>query len=124
MLGAHQAPSTAVCISSHCRDCNVGHRSQTDLEEKVHEEAHAMLPDFMMPLVSPYTLAAFYFEIIECFRKVLIVGIPVFFYPGSIEQARRARCMSGWSPLPNVAPPAEPAAVGWYDSLHPRITCD
>ena len=57
-----------------------------------------MLPDFMMPLVSPYTLAAFYFEIIECFRKVLIVGIPVFFFPGSIEQARRAHCIPARPP--------------------------
>ena len=54
----------------------------------MHKKAANLLPAYMMPLVSPYTLVAYWFEIAECMRKVALVGVPTLFYQGSIEQVR------------------------------------
>lgn len=45
------------------------------------------LPDAVRRLVGPYDSRYFYYEIIECFRKLLLVCMPVFFDPpGSVSQ--------------------------------------
>ena len=55
-------------------------------DEQVHEEAREILPHYILGLIEPYTLVAYWFELFECFRKVLLVGLPVFFFQGSVEQ--------------------------------------
>ena len=55
-------------------------------DEAVHEEAREILPHYMLGLIEPYTLVAYWFELFECLRKVLLVGLPVFFFQGSVEQ--------------------------------------
>lgn len=50
-----------------------------DVQDKVKTE----LPAFFGKLLGPYELRCFWFEIFECIRKVLLVGIPVFMPPGS-----------------------------------------
>ena len=45
-----------------------------------------MLPPFFAKIIGPYELRAYWFEIFECFRKLSLVGLPVFFMPGSLEQ--------------------------------------
>jgi hypothetical protein len=56
------------------------------IDAKLHKEAEERLPHFMLRLIEPYRLTAYWFEIFECLRKVLIVGLPAFFYRGSVEQ--------------------------------------
>ena len=56
------------------------------VDEQLHEEAHRRLPHFMIRLIEPYRLTTYWFEIVECLRKVAIVGLPAFFFQGSIEQ--------------------------------------
>ena len=47
---------------------------------------NAQLPDFMRKLTSGYSKRAFFFEVIECFRKLAMVCMPVFFPIGSVSQ--------------------------------------
>jgi len=58
------------------------------LQLKKREEAlRAGLPDYVQKLILGYELRTYYFEIIECFRKLAIVCLPVFFRPsGSVGQ--------------------------------------
>ena len=59
------------------------------LEELAKEKAaiKATLPHFIQTLAgNGYALRVFYFEIIECLRKLSIVCVPVFFPPGSSSQ--------------------------------------
>ena len=56
------------------------------VDEQLHEEANRRLPHFMIRLIEPYRLTTYWFEIVECLRKVAIVGLPAFFYQGSVEQ--------------------------------------
>ena len=52
-------------------------------EDAVREE----LPDYVQKLILGYELRTYYFEILECFRKLAIVCLPVFFQPsGSVSQ--------------------------------------
>jgi hypothetical protein len=52
-------------------------------EEALRDE----LPDYVKKLILGYELRTFYFEIIESFRKLAIVCLPVFFRPsGSASQ--------------------------------------
>ena len=45
------------------------------------------LPDYVRRLISGYELRCFYFEIFESFRKLALVGVPVFFEPaGGVGQ--------------------------------------
>ena len=45
------------------------------------------LPDYVQKLILGYELRTFYFELIECARKLAIVCLPVFFQPsGSVSQ--------------------------------------
>ena len=47
----------------------------------------AQLPDYVRKLIMGYELRVYYFEIIESFRKLAIVCLPVFFRPaGSVSQ--------------------------------------
>jgi len=44
------------------------------------------VPSYVRDLVGGYEMRTYYFEILEALRKVALVGIPVFFNPGSSEQ--------------------------------------
>ena len=62
---------------------------QAAVDELQAEESRlrSELPDYMQKLILGYELRSYYFEIIECVRKLLIVCLPVFFTPsGSITQ--------------------------------------
>ena len=41
---------------------------------------------FLCPIISAYELRCFWWEMFECVRKLSLVGLPVFFNPGSSEQ--------------------------------------
>jgi hypothetical protein len=56
--------------------------SVAEVQAKIAEE----LPPILGKLLGPYELRCFYWEIFECVRKILLVGFPVFFTPGSQEQ--------------------------------------
>jgi hypothetical protein len=65
------------------------HDVQAAVNELQAEESRlrSELPDYMQKLILGYELRSYYFEIIECGRKLLIVCLPVFFTPsGSITQ--------------------------------------
>jgi len=66
-------------------------KDKKEEETKKHEEeedcVRAQLPDVAQKLILGYKLQTFYFELIECFRKLAIVCLPVFFQPpGSVSQ--------------------------------------
>ena len=62
------------------------HRLEVELQ-KEEDRLRAKLPDYVKKLILGYELRTFYFEIIECFRKLAIVCLPVFFRPsGSVGQ--------------------------------------
>ena len=44
------------------------------------------MPSYVRKLLSGYAYRTFYFEIIDCVRKLLIVCMPVFFPAGSPGQ--------------------------------------
>ena len=44
------------------------------------------MPGSVAKLLKGYELRAYWFEVFECIRKILMVGLPVFFNPGSVEQ--------------------------------------
>eukprot|EP00966_Prymnesium_polylepis_P268994 6214069-Prymnesium_polylepis.1 len=55
--------------------------------EKQEKDVRKPLPDYVKKLILGYELRTYYFEIIECFRKLAIVCMPVFFRPsGSVSQ--------------------------------------
>ena len=61
--------------------------SQLDALEAEEKALHATLPDYVQKLILGYELRTYYFELIECFRKLAIVCLPVFFSPsGSVSQ--------------------------------------
>ena len=41
---------------------------------------------YLTPILLPYELRCFWWEIFECIRKLSLVGLPVFFEPGSTGQ--------------------------------------
>ena len=54
-----------------------------------HEEAFAIkesLPPMVRKLMVGYHLKCYWFEVFECIRKILLIGIPVLFRPGSTIQ--------------------------------------
>jgi len=62
------------------------HRLEVELQNE-EDRLRAKLPDYVKKLILGYELRTFYFEIIECFRKLAIVCLPVFFRPsGSVGQ--------------------------------------
>jgi hypothetical protein len=50
------------------------------------EMSRSALPPYIHKLIKPYKLEAYGYEIVECARKMALVGIPVFFYAGLLEQ--------------------------------------
>ena len=62
--------------------------AQAATKLKAEEETlRAALPDYVQKLILGYELRTYYFEIIESFRKLAIVCLPVFFRPsGSVTQ--------------------------------------
>ena len=59
---------------------------ETKLQEKLEEEAEK-LPDYLTKLVGGFAFRVYWFEIFECFRKLMLVCAPVFFDPpGSSSQ--------------------------------------
>jgi hypothetical protein len=48
-------------------------RSQVQLLEAEEERRHAALPDYVQKLILGYELRTYYFELIECFRKLAVV---------------------------------------------------
>ena len=52
----------------------------------VTELTLARLPGYFKKLVGPYELRVYWFEVFECARKIALVGLPVFFLPGSLDQ--------------------------------------
>ena len=55
-------------------------------DKTLRKEARAALPAYFKKLCGPYEYRVFYFEIFECVRKVSLIGLPVFFAPGTMEQ--------------------------------------
>ena len=60
--------------------------AHTDTSDELKKRAQAALPPYFKKLVGPYELRVFYFEIFECVRKIFLIGLPVFFLRGTIEQ--------------------------------------
>jgi len=57
--------------------------------EKLEKEqllVHAEMPGFMHKLIDQYRLEVYYFEVFECLRKLVLVGIPCLFESGSLFQ--------------------------------------
>ena len=62
-------------------------RKQMDGLQREEDAVREGLPDYVQKLILGYELRTFYFEILECFRKLAIVCLPVFFQPsGSVSQ--------------------------------------
>jgi len=56
------------------------------LAEQIERE-RALLPDHLRKLVGGFRFRVYMFELVECARKLLVVGGPVFFDPpGSVQQ--------------------------------------
>ena len=57
--------------------------------QKTTHSAHELrkkLPSFVQKLTAGYQMRCYWFEIFECFRKILLVGLPVFLPMGSAAQ--------------------------------------
>jgi hypothetical protein len=54
--------------------------------EKEEEELEAGLPEYVKKLIGGYKRRDAHFEIFECFRKLALVCMPVWFEPGSVAQ--------------------------------------
>jgi len=53
----------------------------------LYNTKRAKLPDYLRKLVGAFEFRVYWFEIAECFRKLMLVGAPVFFDPpGSVQQ--------------------------------------
>ena len=50
------------------------------------EDALASLPGYFKKLTAPYEYRVYYFEIFECIRKLLLLGLPILFEKGSMPQ--------------------------------------
>ena len=50
------------------------------------KDAREKLPPALKKLTEPYRMQCYWFEVFECVRKVLIVGLPVLLPPGSSAQ--------------------------------------
>jgi len=72
----------------------------------------ATLPDYVKKLTSGYKMRNAGFEIIECFRKLALVCMPVAFKPGSVAQLLFGliTCFVTFGLYTNIAPYEEPQA--------------
>jgi len=63
------------------------HEADDDLaDDRARSTARAALPGYFKKIIGPYELRVFWFEIFECVRKILLIGLPVFFRPGTTSQ--------------------------------------
>jgi hypothetical protein len=69
-----------------CQDEIEEKKAKIEEKKAEIEEKKAELPDYVQKLIFGYALHVFYFEIIECFRKLAIVCMPVFFDAGTPAQ--------------------------------------
>ena len=53
---------------------------------KALESLRGELPTTLRKLTAGYELRTYWFEIFECMRKILLIGLPIFFAPGSPPQ--------------------------------------
>ena len=56
-----------------------------------YEKLRAKLPTILRKLTAGYELRTYWFEVVECIRKILLVGVPVFCPPGCECQRTPAR---------------------------------
>eukprot|EP00966_Prymnesium_polylepis_P238549 5516724-Prymnesium_polylepis.2 len=55
--------------------------------EPLFEQQRNALPDYLRKLVGGFEFRKFWFELMECLRKLMLIGAPVFFDPpGSVQQ--------------------------------------
>jgi len=55
--------------------------------QKLFNDKRKRIPDYLQKLVGSFEFRVYWFELFECFRKLMLVGAPVFFYPpGSVQQ--------------------------------------
>eukprot|EP00966_Prymnesium_polylepis_P079731 1847669-Prymnesium_polylepis.1 len=55
--------------------------------EPLFEAQRNALPDYLRKLVGGFDFRVFWFELMECLRKLMLIGAPVFFDPpGSVQQ--------------------------------------
>jgi len=55
--------------------------------EPLFEAQRNALPDYVRKLVGGFEFRVFWFELMECLRKLMLIGAPVFFDPpGSVQQ--------------------------------------
>lgn len=63
--------------------------------EHVHEQAQKYLPEYMRVLVEPYHLSTYWYEVVECVRKFVLVGLPVvYFEHGHVDQLYMGQCIA------------------------------
>ena len=55
-------------------------------DDRVQSAADTALPGYFKKLIGPYELRVFWFEIFECVRKILLIGLPIFLEAGSMPQ--------------------------------------
>lgn len=80
------APSTPALSADGKRSLGAEATARkTELEEKYQARRNA-LPGALKKLTNGYELRVHWFEVFECVRKILLIGIPVFFPPDSPEQ--------------------------------------
>jgi len=60
--------------------------SENTMDVEARKRALQVLPLYFKKIIGPYELRVYWFEVVECIRKVLLVGLPVFFRPGTPEQ--------------------------------------
>ena len=69
-------------------------KKEIDTLQAQEDKLRSELPDYVQKLIQGYELRVYYFELLECARKLAIVCAPVFFQPsGSIAQLTFGLCM-------------------------------
>lgn len=56
-----------------------------DIQEQI-AHMRAKLPGYIRKLIAGYEMRVYWFEVVECARKLVLVGIPCFFEPGTTPQ--------------------------------------
>ena len=73
----------ALKASAHQQEVNKRLRALKEEEERQLKQ----LPSYVKKLTSGYEMRVYAFEIFECFRKLALVGVPIFIEAGSLAQA-------------------------------------
>ena len=68
--------------------------AEVERVEKKREHLERTLPTAIKKLTNGYTWRCYWFEVFECVRKIALIGIPVNFPPGSVEQRTCGLIMS------------------------------